>query len=447
MFYDLDQVGRHHCRYLLDVQPGLVNVLAATVSSNTDRFIQVPGRGLHAQQDSAGVWSWMVQDGLGSVRGELSDSLAVEGARSFAPYGTVFETQGAFETSYAFTGEPLDANGLVYLRMRYLSPQIGAFLSRDLFEGLAPLPMTLNGYEYVSCNPVNMTDPSGMCYEDQDNLEQCLDDARFLSDEYNVRVLWEDNVPDMCTNVAPDLGLTTSKLLPWTADEMQAVRNAFGIFDGAYNSIEGFGSRGDYQWPLTQQQSVNVIKQSTITSSTPDTAGITYYDKRTIAVNEAVWSNRDKLPNQQQQSWIVLHEFSHVFIQDVGIDGYKQSVLADEVTRVFGSLFPSAYAYSGKSGEYLIEAVTGTLWNYGYPAITGYDSSAGGRTGWNTLGAHSQSMTQFRLNKEDDILETIQYVINVRLNALGTLASETTTQDTLEKWVIRKILVPSEEEK
>jgi RHS repeat-associated protein len=54
-----------------------------------------------------------------------------------------------------FTGEPLDANGLVYLRARYYHPGLGVFTGLDPVENL-------NRYQYVSSNPVNYTDLSGL---------------------------------------------------------------------------------------------------------------------------------------------------------------------------------------------------------------------------------------------------------------------------------------------
>ena len=60
--------------YLLDVQPGLAKVISATTGANTDRFVHSP-RGIHALQDNGGTWSWTAQDGLGSVRMEVSDAL------------------------------------------------------------------------------------------------------------------------------------------------------------------------------------------------------------------------------------------------------------------------------------------------------------------------------------------------------------------------------------
>jgi RHS repeat-associated protein len=60
-------------------------------------------------------------------------------------------------TDRLFTGEQRDADSeMYYLRARYYDPSIGRFLGRD------PLPGG-NLYAYVGNNPVNFTDPSGLC--------------------------------------------------------------------------------------------------------------------------------------------------------------------------------------------------------------------------------------------------------------------------------------------
>jgi RHS repeat-associated protein len=66
---------------------------------------------------------------------------------------------------FGFTGEPSDANGLVYLRARYYNPTIGQFPSLDPIE----VP---NRYRYADANPVNRTDPSGLFT----NPSTCLTD-------------------------------------------------------------------------------------------------------------------------------------------------------------------------------------------------------------------------------------------------------------------------------
>ncbi len=150
--------------YLLDVQPGLAKVIAATTGANTERFVHE--RGLLSQQDSAGDWQWMVADGLGSVRGVV-DGAGFDPAYSvhYAPYGQPWGEQGPEQTPFGFTGEPTDDNGLVHLRARYYNPALGVFPSLDPVEGVLQQAMSLNRYAYVAGNVVNAVDPSGAIYE------------------------------------------------------------------------------------------------------------------------------------------------------------------------------------------------------------------------------------------------------------------------------------------
>jgi len=91
--------------------------------------------------------------------------VAVNGSQSYAPYGEVFDASGAMSSPFAFTGEPLDGNGLQYHRARYMNPALGGFLSLDPFEGVYSRPMSLNGYSWVEGDVVNAVDPTGMCIE------------------------------------------------------------------------------------------------------------------------------------------------------------------------------------------------------------------------------------------------------------------------------------------
>ena len=87
---------------------------------------------------------------------------------------------------YGFTGEPTDANDLVYLRNRYYNPELGTFLSMDPYEGDFNDPMSLNRYAYVRGNPVNLTDPSGLCAAED---EDCQTYVRGTEAAYGVQVL------------------------------------------------------------------------------------------------------------------------------------------------------------------------------------------------------------------------------------------------------------------
>jgi hypothetical protein len=48
-------IGANVTRYLLDMQPGLALVLAATTGASTDRYLH-SNRGIHAQQLHGGAW-------------------------------------------------------------------------------------------------------------------------------------------------------------------------------------------------------------------------------------------------------------------------------------------------------------------------------------------------------------------------------------------------------
>ncbi len=146
--------------YLLDTQPGLAKVIAATTGANTERFVHE--RGLLSQQDSNGDWQWMVTDGLGSVRGVV-DGAGFDPAYSvrYTPYGQPWSEQGTEQTPFGFTGEPTDDNGLVHLRARYYNPALGVFPSLDSMEGALQQAMSLNRYAYVAGNVVNAVDLSG----------------------------------------------------------------------------------------------------------------------------------------------------------------------------------------------------------------------------------------------------------------------------------------------
>jgi len=123
-------------------------LLGIHAQKNTPRDGSAQGD-LLAHKDSAGNWEWFLPDGLGSVRGVVSNSASVLEHRHFDSFGTLYAGTMA-QTDYGFTGEPFDAaSGLVYLRARHYRPGIGSFVSRDPFEGLMSRPMSRNGYSWV----------------------------------------------------------------------------------------------------------------------------------------------------------------------------------------------------------------------------------------------------------------------------------------------------------
>ena len=58
-----------------------------------------------------------------------------------------------------------DANGLLYMRARYYSPELRRFINADIVPGEISNAITLNRYAYANGNPVSNIDPFGLSAE------------------------------------------------------------------------------------------------------------------------------------------------------------------------------------------------------------------------------------------------------------------------------------------
>jgi RHS repeat-associated protein len=63
-----------------------------------------------------------------------------------------------------------DGNGLIYLRARYYEPEIGRFISKDVWLGDSNNPLSLNSWLYAYSNPIRYYDPSGFISQDEANI-------------------------------------------------------------------------------------------------------------------------------------------------------------------------------------------------------------------------------------------------------------------------------------
>lgn len=139
--------------YTLDLAAGLTQVLDDGVNT------YVHGNGRIAQADT--TTEYFLGDALGSVR-QLADSAGVVTlTQSYSPYGETVSSVGSGYSAYQYTGEIRDTNGLTYLRARYLEDSTGRFISRDTWDGVYERPLSLNRWNYVEANPVNLLDPNG----------------------------------------------------------------------------------------------------------------------------------------------------------------------------------------------------------------------------------------------------------------------------------------------
>ena len=121
-------VGRTVTNYLLDTTSGLSQVLA----DGTNTYLYGLGRISQSNTDDK---DYFLGDALGRLRQLANTSGAITLSRSFEPYGTIYGSVGNKTTSYGFTGEWADGNGMVNLRARYYNTSQGRFTSQVSWGG------------------------------------------------------------------------------------------------------------------------------------------------------------------------------------------------------------------------------------------------------------------------------------------------------------------------
>jgi len=140
--------------YTLDINTYLTEVL----QDGDSTYLYGLGR---ISEDRDETTLYHLPDALGSVR-QLADSESqILLAQSYEPFGDVLETYGADGSTYGFTGQMVDENGLVYLRARYYDTGTGRFFTKDPWNGSPTQPMSYDPYLYAYNNPIVYTDPSG----------------------------------------------------------------------------------------------------------------------------------------------------------------------------------------------------------------------------------------------------------------------------------------------
>ena len=122
-----------------------------------------------------GVFYLLHGDHLGSTRLVTDAPGYVYSTEGRYAYGRLYWSGGsALPTDHKFTGQKLDATGLMYFNARYYDPKLGQFLSPDT---LVPDPGKLfdyNRYMYVRGNPMMYNDPTG--HYSNDEIKQYLQD-------------------------------------------------------------------------------------------------------------------------------------------------------------------------------------------------------------------------------------------------------------------------------
>lgn len=108
---------------------------------------------------SSGTVTYLYQDQLGCTRVLADSSGNVVGTYSYDAFGTTTSHTGTASTPLQFAGQYLDSEtGLYYLQARYYDPSTAQFINVDPLVSQTQQP-----YSYAWDNPLNVTDPTGLC--------------------------------------------------------------------------------------------------------------------------------------------------------------------------------------------------------------------------------------------------------------------------------------------
>ena len=106
-------------------------------------------------------------DYRGSTVAITDDSGAVTATFEYDSYGKLINRTGESFVIFGYNGRDgviTDANGLLYMRARYYSPELRRFINADIVPGEISDSTSLNRYAYVNGNPVSNIDPLGLSF-------------------------------------------------------------------------------------------------------------------------------------------------------------------------------------------------------------------------------------------------------------------------------------------
>jgi RHS repeat-associated protein len=138
---------------------GVTNVNIAGLDHHYTRAPDGTLLATHADQGSF----YYLHDGLGSTTGLVDADGELAAAYRYSPFGeTTVETGHEIFSPWRFTGAYHDPTGLYKIGERYYDPTLGRWTQQDPYVDALD-PKQWNRYIYVGQDPINYTDPTGMC--------------------------------------------------------------------------------------------------------------------------------------------------------------------------------------------------------------------------------------------------------------------------------------------
>lgn len=249
-----------------------------TTNSSFFEYVFFGGQRI-ARRDYQNNVNYYFADHLGTSRVVTNSSGAILDDSDFYPFGGERPVTSSSGNTYKFTGYEHDAeSGLEYASARHFSSTLGRFISPDPLSGSPGNPQSWNRYSYVYNNPLNTTDPLGMCPPASEDTSDCGDANTNWDSSWN----WVDfgailsyNAGGFNQDTTFDYAIFSNPLAqPWWTNPNAALTNfpqgnfwdlLWGTFSGWVNSMAGHPTVSDprFQYYLDQQMQPRSIKEET----------------------------------------------------------------------------------------------------------------------------------------------------------------------------------------
>jgi RHS repeat-associated protein len=126
----------------------------------TARYEEEPGIDFPLSEFRSGATSYYEQEGVNSVSSLSNSAGALAGTYTYDSFGKQTASTGTLTNPFQYTAREFDSEtGIYEYRHRYYNQNLGRFLSED------PIAFSGNNdniYAYVSGDPINFNDPSGL---------------------------------------------------------------------------------------------------------------------------------------------------------------------------------------------------------------------------------------------------------------------------------------------
>ena len=166
--------------YTYDTNCKLSQLLTKTTNGTTTKYVY--GKGLIGEE-VGNTFKTYHFDCRGSTvaitdaTGNITDTFAYD------TYGKLISRTGTSEVIFCYNGRDgvvTDANGLIYMRARYYSPEMKRFINADIIAGEISNAITLNRFAYANGNPVSLIDPFGLAAQNKDGSSKTIDREEYI---------------------------------------------------------------------------------------------------------------------------------------------------------------------------------------------------------------------------------------------------------------------------